>query len=137
MYSRPPAACVFTAFRTAGHRSCRIKREAQIDQVKFLGKNFRNRIFYTAKTFEFVGRNPAYMLWDPETGRSEKAAFPDAMITNTVGTDSAYGGGALLCVCEEGLYFCNTGRHSSEIFLLPPDGGSAPDHVLGRGHPFL
>ena len=98
------------------------QREAQIDQVKFLGKNFRNRIFYTAKTFEFVGRNPAYMLWDPETGRSEKAAFPDAMITNTVGTDSAYGGGALLCVCEEGLYFCNTGRHSSEIFLLPPDG---------------
>ncbi len=98
------------------------QREAQIDQVKFLGSSFGNKIFYTAKTFEFVGRNPVYMLWNPETGSSEEAAFPDAMITNTVGTDSAYGGGSLICVCEEGLYFCNTKRYSSEIFLLPPDG---------------
>ena len=108
--------------REGSTRILRGQREAQIDQVKFLGQSFGNKIFYPPKPFDFGGRNPAYMLWDPETGESMKAAFPDAMITNTVGTDSAYGGGALFCVDEDGLYFCNTKRYGSEIFLLPPDG---------------
>ncbi|MCX4316088.1 MAG: hypothetical protein OSJ52_05545, partial [Lachnospiraceae bacterium] len=61
-----------------------------IGQVCFLGEN---RIFYTGGTYERVGKNPRFYVYDLTTETVKQLPFHDFQIGNTVGSDAKFGGG--------------------------------------------
>lgn len=69
-----------------------------VNQVCFMGDE---EIFYTASTYERVGRHPRYYICGLAGGDSRELPYCDASVGNIVGSDAKFGAGRSVAYCPE------------------------------------
>jgi dipeptidyl aminopeptidase/acylaminoacyl peptidase len=96
-----------------------------IGQVCFLGEN---RIFYTGGTYERVGKNPRFYVYDLTTEMVKQLPFHDFQIGNTVGSDAKFGGGKAMAYCPEKdvLYLLRTSWGDCQLVAMDKEGDIQP-----------
>ncbi len=92
-----------------------------IGQLCFLGEH---RIFYTGGTYERVGKNPRFYVYDLAADVSEELPFHDFQIGNTIGSDAKFGGGKSMVYCPERdvLYMLKTSWGDCELVAIDKEG---------------
>lgn len=117
-----PRTCgLYLYDRETGKISQLVKEDCyDINQVCFMGSD---RIFYTASTYERVGKHPRYYLCDLE-GSSRQLPYHDASVGNLVGSDAKFGVGASLAYCEKNqvLYLLQTLWGDCKVMALNQEG---------------
>lgn len=95
-----------------------------VNQVCFMGDS---RIFYTASTYERVGKHPRYYIYDLGENASRQLPYCDASVGNIVGSDAKFGGGKSAVYCQEKdvLYLVQTLWGDSRIMAVGQDGAVA------------
>lgn len=78
------------------------QQSASVGSPYFMGDG---KLFYTATTFEFSGRNPRFFIYDIASGETKALPFCDAVPGGSVGTDCTYGGGNGMKFVGDKLYF--------------------------------
>lgn len=92
-----------------------------VNQVCFMGNS---KIFYTASTYERVGKHPRYYVYDLRENASRQLPYCDASVGNIVGSDAKFGGGKSAVYCQEKgvLYLIQTLWGDSRIMAVNQDG---------------
>ncbi len=92
-----------------------------VNQVCFMGNS---KIFYTASTYERVGKHPRYYIYDLGENASRQLPYCDASVGNIVGSDAKFGGGKSAVYCQEKgvLYLVQTLWGDSRIMAVDQDG---------------
>lgn len=91
------------------------QQHASIGSPYFMGDG---RLFYTATTFEFSGRNPRFFVYDIATGETKALPFVDASPHGGVGTDCNYGGGNDMKYVDGWLYFVQTSWGNAHLVRM-------------------
>ncbi len=81
-----------------------------------------NRVFFTGYNHEWPGKNPDYCFVDLQSGELLRLPFPDAEAGNSVGTDSAFGGGRTLKYSVGRTYLLHTVHGDSHLVSVGRDG---------------
>jgi len=92
--------------------------DASVGSPYFMG----DKLFYTATTFEFSGRNPRYFIYDIATGETKQLPFCDASPHGGVGTDCTYGGGNGMKYAGGKLYFGHTVWGNAHLVRMDEEG---------------
>lgn len=95
------------------------QQHASIGSPYFMGDG---RLFYTATTFEFSGRNPRFFVYDIATGEAKALPFVDASPHGGVGTDCNYGGGNDMKYVDGWLYFVQTSWGNAHLVRMDAEG---------------
>lgn len=95
------------------------QQNASIGAPYFMGDG---RLFYTATTFEFSGRNPRFFVHDIATGETKALPFIDASPHGGVGTDCTYGGGNDMKYVNGWLYFGLTSWGNAQLVRMDAEG---------------
>ena len=93
-----------------------------VNQVCFMGDG---KIFYTASTYERVGKHPRYYIYDlAQGGSARQLPYQDASVGNIVGSDAKFGGGSSAVYCREKdvLYLVQTLWGDSKIMAMDQEG---------------
>lgn len=95
------------------------QQHASIGSPYFMGDG---RLFYTATTFEFSGRNPRFFVYDIATDEAKTLPFVDASPHGGVGTDCNYGGGNDMKYVDGWLYFVQTSWGNAHLVRMDAEG---------------
>lgn len=93
---------------------------ASVGSPYFMGDG---KLFYTATTFEFSGRNPRYFVYDIASGETKQLPFCDAVPGGGVGTDCNYGGGNGMKYVGGKLYFPQLSWGNAHLVRMDGEGG--------------
>ncbi len=95
-----PRTCgLYVYDRETGDLKQLVKEDVyDVNQVCFMGND---EIFYTASTYERVGKHPRYYICSLAEGASRQLPYCDASVGNIVGSDAKFGTGKSVVYCPE------------------------------------
>ena len=88
--------------------------------------------FFTGYKHEWPGKNPGYYLIDLQSKEVRELPFPDAEVGNSVGTDSAYGGGRTMKYSVGRIYMLRTVHGDSHLVSIDRE-GETETHIDSEG----
>ncbi len=118
-----PRTCGLYVYDTeAGRLSQPVKEDIyDVNQVCFMGNE---EIFYTASTYERVGKHPRYYICSLTEGSLRQLPYCDASVGNIVGSDAKFGVGRSAVYCQEKkvLYLLQTLRGDCKLMAMDRQG---------------
>ncbi len=118
-----PRSCGLYLYDAEQGESRKLVQEGlyDINQVCFMGND---KIFYTAYTYERVGRHPRFYLYHLSTGTANRLPYCDSSIGNTVGSDARFGTGNSIAYCpkRERLYLLQTCWGDCKLMAMDNEG---------------